>query len=209
MDTKMYDYLLKIVVVGDSSVGKSCMLSRFVDKSFDNTYNSTIGVDFKIKTILADGNEVKLQIWDTAGQERFKTLISSYYRGAGVAFLVFDLSNLESFNNLDKWYQEIIDMGSQNVTMILVGCKLDAKRAIPDNDIQQWIDQHNGMTYCKCSSLTGEGVDDVFYTAVSEGLSKEIELKKRYKELGIGHRFNIIEPGYDSHKNSCLSCSIL
>lgn len=212
MDTDMYDHLLKVIVVGDSSVGKSCMLSRFVDKCYDNVYNSTIGVDFKLKHIVADGKHIKLQIWDTAGQDRFKTIISSYYRGAGVALLVFDLGNKDSFKNLDKWYQEVKDMGSCNTTILLVGCKCDTKRAVTDNEIKEWTAQHGGMTYSKCSSLTGEGVEEVFHKATHEALTNEAILRGLQTPTETRRtkaHFNILEPRNRLTNDKCPSCTIL
>jgi Ras-related protein Rab-1A len=101
-----YDYLFKILVIGDSAVGKSCLLMRFAEHSFTDNHISTIGVDFKIRTIDIEGKDCKLQIWDTAGQDRFKNIISSYYRGAHGILVVYDISDLESFVNVKHWLQE-------------------------------------------------------------------------------------------------------
>ncbi|KAK0832473.1 ras GTPase, partial [Friedmanniomyces endolithicus] len=95
-----YDYLFKLLLIGDSGVGKSCLLLRFADDTYTESYISTIGVDFKIRTIELDGKTVKLQIWDTAGQERFRTITSSYYRGAHGICVVYDVTDMDSFNNV-------------------------------------------------------------------------------------------------------------
>eukprot|EP01083_Nonionella_stella_P172877 594594_1 len=102
-----YDYLLKVVMVGDSGVGKSSLLKRFANRDFTGDYISTIGVDFEIKTLEIDGKTVKLQIWDTAGQERFRTITSSYYRGAHGIIIVYDITDKESFDNVRQWLFEI------------------------------------------------------------------------------------------------------
>ena len=102
-----YDYLFKLLLIGDSGVGKSCLLLRFADDTYTESYISTIGVDFKIRTIELDGKTIKLQIWDTAGQERFRTITSSYYRGAHGIIVVFDVTDQESFNNVKQWLHEI------------------------------------------------------------------------------------------------------
>jgi Ras-related protein Rab-1A len=150
-----YDYLFKLLLIGDSGVGKSCLLLRFADDSYLESYISTIGVDFKIRTVEQDGKTIKLQIWDTAGQERFRTITSSYYRGAHgiivswpselcllkllnhldhfiilfVSFdwlqIVYDVTDQDSFNNVKQWLNEIDRYASDNVNKLLVGNKSD------------------------------------------------------------------------------------
>ena len=102
-----YDYLFKLLLIGDSGVGKSCLLLRFADDTYTESYISTIGVDFKIRTIELEGKTVKLQIWDTAGQERFRTITSSYYRGAHGIIVVYDVTDESTFANVKQWLQEI------------------------------------------------------------------------------------------------------
>ncbi|CAN1259166.1 Ras-related protein RABD2b [Linum perenne] len=128
-----YDYLFKLLLIGDSGVGKSCLLLRFADDSYLDSYISTIGVDFKIRTVEQDGKTIKLQIWDTAGQERFRTITSSYYRGAHGIIVVYDVTDLESFNNVKQWLSEIDRYASENVNKLLVGNKSDltANRVVP------------------------------------------------------------------------------
>ncbi|KPM02358.1 ras-related protein Rab-35-like protein [Sarcoptes scabiei] len=106
-DRKDYDYLFKLLIIGDSGVGKSSLLLRFADNTFSGTYISTIGVDFKIRTVEINNERVKLQIWDTAGQERFRTITSTYYRGAHGVIIVYDVTNGDSFHNISRWLKEI------------------------------------------------------------------------------------------------------
>jgi len=120
-----YDYLFKLLLIGDSGVGKSCMLLRFADDTYTESYISTIGVDFKIRTISLDGKTIKLQIWDTAGQERFRTISSTYYRGAHGIIVVYDITNHESFANVKRWLTEIDKYARENVNKLLVGNKSD------------------------------------------------------------------------------------
>merc|ERR550537_1124682 len=120
-----YDYLFKLVLIGDSGVGKSCLLLRFADDKWTDSYISTIGVDFKIRTIELDGKTIKLQIWDTAGQERFRTITSSYYRGAHGIIVVYDTTDQESFDNVKQWLHEIDRYASEKVNKLLVGNKSD------------------------------------------------------------------------------------
>ncbi|ETN69598.1 Ras family protein [Necator americanus] len=107
MARRPYDLLFKLLLIGDSGVGKTCILYRFSDDAFNTTFISTIGIDFKIKTIELRGKKIKLQIWDTAGQERFHTITTSYYRGAMGIMLVYDITNAKSFDNIAKWLRNI------------------------------------------------------------------------------------------------------
>ncbi|KAK9217330.1 hypothetical protein WN943_005957 [Citrus x changshan-huyou] len=126
-----YDYLFKVVLIGDSGVGKSNLLSRFTRNEFCLESKSTIGVEFttrtlqKIRTVELDGKTIKLQIWDTAGQERFRTITSSYYRGAHGIIIVYDVTGMESFNNVKQWLNEIDGYANDSVCKLLVGNKCD------------------------------------------------------------------------------------
>uniref|UniRef100_A0A3Q4H869 small monomeric GTPase n=1 Tax=Neolamprologus brichardi TaxID=32507 RepID=A0A3Q4H869_NEOBR len=109
---KTYDYLFKLLLIGDSGVGKTCVLFRFSEDAFNSTFISTIGIDFKIRTIELDGKKIKLQIWDTAGQERFRTITTAYYRGAMGIMLVYDITNEKSFENIKNWIRNIEEVHS-------------------------------------------------------------------------------------------------
>ncbi|KAI4832864.1 hypothetical protein KUCAC02_015808 [Chaenocephalus aceratus] len=136
-----YDYLFKLILIGDSSVGKTNLLLRFADDT--GISSCTIGVDFKIRTIELDGKTIKLQIWDTAGQERFRTITSSYYRGAHGIIVVYDVTDQESFNNVKQWLQEIDRNASENVNKLLVGNKCDlTKKKVVDYTTAKRQEQH-------------------------------------------------------------------
>mmetsp|Transcript_21904 Transcript_21904/g.59977 ORF Transcript_21904/g.59977 Transcript_21904/m.59977 type:complete len:144 (+) Transcript_21904:54-485(+) len=120
-----YDHLIKLLLIGDSGVGKSCLLLRFSDDAFTTSFITTIGIDFKIRTIDMEGQKLKLQIWDTAGQERFKTITTAYYRGAMGILLVYDVTDEQSFNNIRNWMRQIQQHASDNVNKILIGNKCD------------------------------------------------------------------------------------
>merc|ERR1712023_429870 len=122
-----YDYLFKLLLIGDSGVGKSSLLLRFADDTYTQSYISTIGVDFKIRTVELEGKTIKLQIWDTAGQERFRTITSSYYRGAHGIIVVYDVTDIDSFNNVKQWLCEIDRYACENVNKLLVGNKCEWK----------------------------------------------------------------------------------
>ncbi|CAK66413.1 unnamed protein product (macronuclear) [Paramecium tetraurelia] len=118
-------FLFKVLLIGNSGVGKSCMLMRYSENQFTNNFYNTIGVDFKTKTIALGEHNVKLQIWDTAGQDRFRTITCSYYRGAQGIIIVYDITDRESFENVKTWMAEIDKYASESVNRLLVGNKAD------------------------------------------------------------------------------------
>ena len=158
-----YDYLFKLIIIGDSGIGKSCLLNRFSDDVYSDAYISTIGVDFKIRTIEIGAKVCKLQIWDTAGQERFRTITSSYYRGAHGIVIVFDITNLESFTNCEMWLTEVQRYANDQASRILVGTKSDLadRRKISYADAQEFAAK-NGMEYIETSAKTGTNVESAF-----------------------------------------------
>lgn len=117
------DYLFKILIVGESGVGKSNLLLRFVDNKFEPSHISTIGVDFKIKTFMVGDQTIKMQIWDTAGHERFRSVVASYYRGAHGALIVYDVGNEESFNSVNDWVKELDQAAPAEAVRCIVGNK--------------------------------------------------------------------------------------
>ncbi|KAL1217149.1 Ras-related protein RABD2a [Cardamine amara subsp. amara] len=158
-----YDYLFKLLLIGDSGVGKSCLLLRFSDDSYVESYISTIGVDFKIRTVDQDGKTIKLQIWDTAGQERFRTITSSYYRGAHGIIIVYDVTDQESFNNVKQWLSEIDRYASDNVNKLLVGnkCDLAENRAVPYETAKAFADEI-GIPFMETSAKDATNVEQAF-----------------------------------------------
>ncbi|WMV31411.1 hypothetical protein MTR67_024796 [Solanum verrucosum] len=158
-----YDYLFKLLLIGDSGVGKSCLLLRFADDTYLESYISTIGVDFKIRTVEQDGKTIKLQIWDTAGQERFRTITSSYYRGAHGIIVVYDVTDQESFNNVKQWLSEIDRYASDNVNKILVGNKADltANRVVSYETAKAFADEI-GIPFLETSAKDATNVEQAF-----------------------------------------------
>ncbi|KAJ7520083.1 hypothetical protein O6H91_20G065800 [Diphasiastrum complanatum] len=161
-----YDYLIKLLLIGDSGVGKSCLLLRFSDDSFTTSFITTIGIDFKIRTVELDGKRIKLQIWDTAGQERFRTITTAYYRGAMGILLVYDVTDESSFNNIRNWIRNIEQHASDSVNKILIGNKADmdeSKRAVPTARGQALADEF-GIKFFETSAKTNLNVENVFFT---------------------------------------------
>lgn len=170
-----YDYLFKLILIGDSGIGKSCLLRRYTDNNYEENYVSTIGVDFKIKTEEIDGKTVKLQIWDTAGQERFSAITKSYYRGAHAIIMAFDLTSLDSFKRARHWLKE--SEQNENATKFLVGTKCDGKVVVDQNDIMLFANE-NGLTYFRTSSKTGDGIDNMFNQICYQLKEKIVATKK-------------------------------
>jgi len=175
-----YDYLFKLLLIGDSGVGKSCLLLRFADDTYTESYISTIGVDFKIRTIELESKTIKLQIWDTAGQERFRTITSSYYRGAHGIIVVYDTTDLESFNNVKQWLHEIDRYASENVNKLLVGNKSDltSKREVSFDQAKEFADSL-GIEFVETSAKNATNVEKAFMMMAAQ-------IKARYKSQPTG-----------------------
>ncbi|KAI1728377.1 ras family domain-containing protein [Ditylenchus destructor] len=164
MAKKQYDALFKLLLIGDSGVGKTCVLYRFSDDAFNATFISTIGIDFKIKTIELKGKKIKLQIWDTAGQERFHTITTSYYRGAMGIMLVYDITNAKSFDNIAKWLRNIDEHASEDVVKMLLGNKCDmADRRVISKERGERIAIDHGIRFLETSAKANINIDKAFY----------------------------------------------
>eukprot|EP01084_Bolivina_argentea_P153422 267515_1 len=177
-----YDYLFKLLLIGDSGVGKSCLLVRFSDDTFTNGYISTIGVDFKIKTFEMDNKTIKLQIWDTAGQDRFRAITTSFYRGAYGIVVVFDLTDRRSFINLKSWLFEIDRYAIDSVCKLIIGNKNDLidDRAVSYEEAKEFADELF-IDYIETSAKDSVNVNRVFMS-----MTKQI-LQSNYKN---GEKFN-------------------
>ncbi|XP_055339144.1 ras-related protein Rab-35-like [Paramacrobiotus metropolitanus] len=162
MAKKDYDHLFKLLIIGDSGVGKSSLLLRFSDNTFTGSYITTIGVDFKIRTLEINGERVKLQIWDTAGQERFRTITSTYYRGTHGVIVVYDVTNGESFGNIKRWLEEI-ENNCENVSSILVGNKDDdpERKVVTTSDAQR-VAVASGIPLFETSAKENRNVEEMF-----------------------------------------------
>lgn len=166
MPTAAFDHQVKLLLLGDSGVGKSCLLLRFSEGDFTSSFITTIGIDFKTKQTILDGTIVNLQIWDTAGQERFRTITSAYYRGAMGIVLVYDITDEASFNNVRTWVTNIDEHASQSVNKILVGnkCDMDAekRRTVPISAGRALAKEFR-IPFYETSAKDNINVDEVFH----------------------------------------------
>ena len=155
-----YDFIFKVLLLGNSDVGKSSLLLRFVDSVWNDAFVPTIGVDFKVKTLEINNKKVKMQIWDTAGEERFRTVVSTYFRGAHGILLLYDVTNRDSFKNLENWLIEIEKNSSEKVLKILLGnkCDLNDDREIQPDEGRAFADR-NGMEFMETSAKMNTNVD--------------------------------------------------
>ncbi|KAJ7460886.1 ras family-domain-containing protein [Mycena galericulata] len=164
-----YDYLFKVVLIGDSGVGKSNLLSRFTRNEFNLESKSTIGVEFATRSIDVDGKTVKAQIWDTAGQERYRAITSAYYRGAVGALLVYDIAKHATYVNVTRWLKELRDHADSNIVIMLVGNKSDLKhlRAVPTDEAKTFSTE-NGLSFIETSALDASNVEGAFQTILTD-----------------------------------------
>ncbi|CAN1236259.1 Ras-related protein RABD1 [Linum grandiflorum] len=164
-----YDYLFKLLLIGDSSVGKSCLLLRFADDSYVDSYISTIGVDFVSLCLLLNRLVGFVFQWDTAGQERFRTITSSYYRGAHGIIIVYDVTDMESFNNVKQWLNEIDRYANDTVCKLLVGNKCDlVENKVVDTQTAKALADELGIPFLETSAKDSINVEQAFLTMAAE-----------------------------------------
>ena len=170
----------KILILGDSKVGKSCFLTRYADKTYQEDYLSTIGMDYKIKNYeLENGDIIKLYIWDTAGQDRFRSITSNYYKGADGIILIYDITKQETFNNVRNWITSIKEEAPAKVVLILVGNKVDDEknRAVPQSEGEKIADEYN-LPFLECSAKSDINVTETFDVLVK----KIVEINPKNKQ---------------------------
>ena len=167
-----YDYLFKVLLLGDSDVGKSSLILRYTDETFNSKLVNSIGVDFKMKKREIDGKIIKVQIWDTAGHERFRSITYSYYRGANSIIIVFDLSDKKSFISITEWLKQIEKHAKENVFKFLVGNKsdLENERQVAYEEAKQYADEHD-LPYIETSAKNGININELFDSSIKTFLN--------------------------------------
>ncbi|XP_028393782.1 ras-related protein Rab-10-like [Dendronephthya gigantea] len=168
-----FDLFFKFLLIGDSGVGKTCILFRFADDAFNPNFIHTIGIDFKIKTLKIGEKRIKLQIWDTAGQERFHTITTAYYRGAMGIVLVYDITSETSFRNITKWFRRIEENANEDVQKLIIGnkCDLESKREVSKESAEQFSRRHD-VKVMECSAKQNINIDKAFQTITEDILNK-------------------------------------
>jgi Ras-related protein Rab-11A len=163
MDKESYEFLFKLILIGDSSVGKSNILLQYLKGQFDANSKATVGVEFGTKNIEINNKKIKIQIWDTAGQERYRSITSAYYRGAKGAFIVYDITRKETFDNIDKWVADLKNNGDDNISIVLIGNKsdLDEKREVSKEEGVQKSEEFK-TAFMETSALNGDNIDKAF-----------------------------------------------
>ena len=171
MDTgsqEEYDYLFKVVLIGDSGVGKSNLLSRFTRNEFSLETKTTIGVEFATRNIQVENKTIKVQIWDTAGQERYRAITSAYYRGAVGALLVYAINSRDSFNDVERWLSELRENADRNIVIMLAGNKSDLKhlREVPTEEAKDFAKRFN-LSFMETSALDSSNVEEAFKSIIN------------------------------------------
>jgi len=174
--------LLKVIILGDSGVGKTSLMNQYVNKKFINQYKATIGADFLTKEVMVDDRLVTMQIWDTAGQERFQSLGVAFYRGADCCVLVFDVNVAKSFEHIDNWREEFLSQAAprnkETFPFVLLGNKIDLEnRAVTQKRAQAWCQSNGNIPYFETSAKEAINVDQAFQTIAKNALQQESTLE--------------------------------
>ena len=187
-DNNNYDLIFKLVLIGDSGVGKTNILSRYIKNEFSYSSKSTVGVEFGSKIIKTNDKLIKIQIWDTAGQERYKSITSAYYKGAKGALVVYDTTQKSSFENVDKWMTEIKERGSPDIKIMLVGNKIDL---VDEREVKREEGLSKAKNYeipmMEASALDSTNVKEAFFDLLKEmykDLSKKIDIVENQNDKG-------------------------
>ena len=207
-------YLFKYIIIGDSFVGKSCIVAKYIQGSFIEEFKTTIGIEFGSKDLTINGKVYRIQLWDTAGQETFRSITRAYYKNSACSFIVYDVTNRQSFLNVQDWYNECKKQTPKTVTMVLVGNKIDLKnkREVSYEEGENFA-KDNSMLFYEASAKSGDNIENMFYESAEIIANK---INEGYYDLdrencGIKMGFypsekivlNDIKSNTDDNKKSC------
>ena len=200
------DYKFKIVIVGDSGVGKTNLVKRFIQNTFSSNTLATVGVEFFSNTYYINDKLIKIEMWDTAGQERYKSITSAYYKGAMGALLVYDVTNQATFNNIERWYNEIRDFSSKDIQIIMIGNKTDLKdNIVITTEMSQNKAADLEIPVVETSALNASNVKVAFHLLIKEifiDMMRKKDLNKDNSEIN-DNAYNIIGTNFEPKSKSC------
>ena len=193
---------MKILLLGDSGVGKSCIVLRYTDNTFSQNLMSSIGVDFKLKNIEIDNKTIKLQIWDTAGMEKFRTLTTSYYKGAHAFLIIFDITMRDSFEHIRNWMADIDKFAKPGVLRVLVGnkCDLENERVVNENEAKE-IALKYGINYIETSAKEKTNIESLFIDTIKNLLSKQKIKTLNSNNIGYKQGIDLTKSNQEVEKN--------
>ena len=186
-DYNQYDLSFKMIVIGDAGVGKSCLTSKAAKGIFDDSYSATVGFEFLTFNVKIEGKILKLQIWDTCGQEIYRSLISSFYRNASLAMMVYAIDSKESFTHIETWLKEVKLQSNPDIKIFLIGNKadLDDQRQVQLNEAKQFKEENGIHYFCEASAKTGLNAQEVFIEAAKLLYSEHLKYKSRANKTDI------------------------
>ena len=204
MEDDGYDILFKIILVGDTSVGKTNIINKYIKNEFREDFYATIGVEFSHKKFVVENRKIKAQIWDTAGQERYKAITRAYYKGAKGAFIVYDITRKETFDDVDKWRNELISSCNQEITVMLIGnkCDLEDQRQISKEQGEEKAKSF-GFSFLETSALSGENLEKGFQMLIEEIYQKYKVEQSKSDEINLNSGAEEIKIGKMNKKKKC------
>ena len=208
MDDENYEMMFKVVLVGDSFVGKTNILSKYLKNEFHEESKATVGVEFGSKQFNIEGHSIKTQIWDTAGQERYKSITSAYYRGAKGAFVVYDITRKSSFESVEKWVNDLNATGDKNITIVMIGnkCDLEDQRQITKEEGQEKATKLQ-VAFFETSALSGENVEKAFEMMMNEVYKKchDEMLAEDMEIIDSGQGINLEKKNENAQPKTCCA----
>lgn len=202
MFNSRYDHIFKLLLIGDTNIGKSSLLLRYTDNVFTNNFMSTIGIDFRVKVLNYDNKKIKLQIWDTTGQERFINITNAYYRNAMLVLLVYDVTNMKSFENIKIWMHYVKEHASKDVIVMLVGNKSDKENRVVTYEMGKLLADELNIKFIETSAKENLNVNETFTMIVQQ-------LEEKYSSLNdvntqINSNIDLLNNDSNKSKSCCF-----